>query len=98
MVLLEVLEQMALSSGATPRADAFGEASERFRFGPVDIVQMRLLAKLPPGRRIGAMLAAQELARACIVSRLRRQYPEATPRELAAKLVEEVGRAGRRPA
>jgi len=67
-------------------------------FDPVDLVQMRLLAKLPPGRRVCTMLDAQAFARALIRGRLRRQYPNASERELALKLLEEVERANRTPA
>jgi len=61
-----------------------------WRFDPVDITQMRLLAQLPPGRRIVAMLDAQALARGIIMGRLRRQYPDASEQELGLKLLEEV--------
>jgi hypothetical protein len=67
-----------------------------WRFDPVDITQMRLLAKLPPGRRVAVMLQAQALVRGIIMGRLRRQYPNLSSRELALKLLEEVSRA--RPA
>jgi hypothetical protein len=52
-----------------------GESGKIWRFDPVDITQMRLLATLPPGRRVYVMLEAQALARGMIKSRLRRQYP-----------------------
>ena len=62
------------------------------RFDPVDIVQMRLLAQLPPGRRAYVMLEAQALARGIIISRLRRQYPNISDHKLGLKLVKEVSR------
>ncbi|MDX1523294.1 MAG: hypothetical protein R3264_16835 [Anaerolineae bacterium] len=68
-----------------------------WRFDPVDITQMRLLAQLPPGRRVYAMLEAQTLARGIIMGRLRRQYPGASNRDLALKLLEEVGRERKIP-
>lgn len=72
------------------------ELSPVWRFDPVDITQMRLLAQLPPGRRVGVMLAAQEFVRGTIMGRLRRQYPHASDREMALKLLEELNRV--RPA
>lgn len=63
-----------------------------WRFDPVDITQMRLLAQLPPGRRVYAMIEAQTLARGIIMGRLRRRYPNASRRALALKLLEEVSR------
>jgi len=63
-----------------------------WRFDPVDITQMRLLAQLPPGRRAYAMLEAQALVRGIIMGRLRRLYPEASQRELGLKLLKEVSR------
>lgn len=66
-----------------------------WRFDPVDIVQMQLLARLRPGQRVRVMLEAQALARGLIWGRLRRQYPEASERELALKFLEEISRADR---
>jgi hypothetical protein len=71
------------------------ETTRTPRFDPVDLAQMRLLAQLPPGRRVRTMLDAQALARGLILGRLRRQYPNASPRELALKFLEEVARADR---
>jgi hypothetical protein len=74
------------------------KASHRWRFDPVDIAQMRLLARLNPGQRVRVMLEAQALARGLIWGRLRRQYPEASERELALKFLEEIGRVNRKQA
>ncbi len=63
-----------------------------WRFDPVDIIQMRLLAQLPAGWRIRPMLEAQALVRGMILGRLRRQYPDASERELGLKLLEELSR------
>jgi hypothetical protein len=71
--------------------------SPTWRFDPVDIDQMRLLAQLPPGRRIRTMLEAQAFARGLILGRLRQQYPNASDQELALKLLEEVSRARQAP-
>jgi hypothetical protein len=72
------------------------ERPPAWRFDPIDITQMRLLAQLPPGWRIHPMLEAQALIRGMILGRLHRQYPDASERELASKLLEELSRA--RPA
>jgi hypothetical protein len=45
-----------------------------YRFGPVDIEQMRLLGQLPSGSRIQVMLDARELAVGLIRGRLRRRH------------------------
>jgi hypothetical protein len=66
-----------------------------YRFDPVDLQQMRLLAQLSPGGRIRAMLDARELAVGLIRGRLRRQYPDLSLRELNLKVLEELDRAAR---
>jgi hypothetical protein len=68
-----------------------------YRFDPVDLEQMRLLGRLPPGRRIRVMLDARELAVGLLRGRLRRQYPDLSPRALNLKVLEEVARVGRTP-
>ena len=66
-----------------------------YRFDPVDLEQMRLLGRLSPGGRIRVMLDARELAVVLIRGRLRRQYPDLSPRELNLKTLEELARAER---
>ena len=66
--------------------------SKTWRFDPVDITQMQLLAQLPPGRRVVPMLEAQALVRGIILGRLRRLHPEASEQELGLKLLKEVSR------
>lgn len=66
------------------------QPTKTWHFDSVDITQMRLLAQLPPGRRVYVMLEAQALARGIIMGRLRRQHPTATNRKLGLKLLEEV--------
>ena len=66
-----------------------------YRFDPVDLEQMRLLARLSPGGRIQVMLDARELAVGLIRGRLRRQYPDLSPRELNLKVLEEIERGKR---
>lgn len=66
-----------------------------YRFDPVDLEQVRLLAHLPPGRRVQAMLDARELAVGLIRGRLRRQHPALSSGELNLKVLEEIARAQR---
>jgi hypothetical protein len=66
-----------------------------YRFDPVDLEQMRLLGRLSPGERIRVMLDARELAVGLIRGRLRRQYPDLSPRELNLKTLKELARAER---
>ena len=61
-----------------------------YRFDPVDLEQMRLLGRLSPGGRIRLMLDARELAVGLIRGRLRRQYPDLSPRDLNLKVLEEI--------
>ena len=67
----------------------------QFRFDPVDINQIRLLASLKPGERVRVMLDAQALAKGLIMGRLRQRYPDLSPNELGLKFVEEIERAKR---
>jgi len=66
-----------------------------YRFDPVDMEQVRLLSRLPPGGHIRVMLDARELAVGLIRGRLRRRYPDLSTRALNLKVLEEVARAGR---
>jgi hypothetical protein len=66
-----------------------------YHFDPVDLEQMRQLGRLPPSRRVRAMLEARELAVGLIRGRLRRQYPELSAQALNLKVLEEVARAER---
>lgn len=65
------------------------------RFDPVDLEQMRLLGRLPPGKRIGVMLDARELAVGLIRGRLRRQYPDLPDSALNLKVLEVIARVQR---
>jgi len=69
------------------------EERTAYRFDPVDLAQMRLLGRLPAGRRITVMLEARELAVGLMRGRLRRQYPHLSSREINLKLLKEVNRA-----
>jgi hypothetical protein len=66
-----------------------------YRFDLVDVEQLRLLSRLPPGRRLQVMLDARELAVGLIRGRLRRQYPDLSLRELNLKVLEEIDRVQR---
>ena len=66
-----------------------------YRFDPVDLEQMRLVAQLSPGRRIQIVLDARELSVGLIRGRLRRRYPRLSPREINLKVLEEIDRAER---
>lgn len=58
-----------------------------------DRQQVRLLAKLPPHKRVRAMLEARELAVGLIRGRLRRKYPNLSINMLNLKVLEELARA-----
>ncbi len=66
-----------------------------YRFDRVDKTQMRLLGRLSPARRLRTMLDARELAVGLMRGRLRRRYPNLSPREINLKLLEELARAQR---
>jgi len=66
---------------------------EIYSFDPVDLDQLRLLARLTPGERIRLMLSARELAVGLMRGRLRRRYPDLSPIELNLKLLEELDHA-----
>ena len=81
-----------------PEATTTGEPEGTkpvYRFGPVDLVQVRLLSRLPPHKRVRAMLDAREFAVGIIRGRLRRLYPDLAPRALNMKVLEEIERVER---
>jgi hypothetical protein len=45
----------------------------QYRFDPVDITQMRLLASISPGQRIQRLLSARELVVGLVRGRLRKR-------------------------
>jgi hypothetical protein len=57
-------------------------------FDPIDVVQMELLAKLPPGKRIIPMLQATEMVRAGLRGAFRRKFPELSMPEINMKILE----------
>ncbi len=54
---------------------------------PVDWVQVKLIAKLPPARRIVPGLRAQAFAMAAVRGALRKRYPNLTRSELNMKVL-----------
>ena len=69
-----------------------------FRFDPVDHAQMRLLAGLPPHKRVRLMLEARELALGLMRGSLRKRYPHLTETQLSLKLLEVTSRVLSPPA
>jgi hypothetical protein len=57
-------------------------------FGPIDRVQMELLAKLPPGKRIIPMLQATEMVRAGLRAAFQKKFPDLSPPEINMKILE----------
>jgi len=58
------------------------------RFDPIDRVQMELLAKLPPGKRIIPMLQATEMLRAGLRAAFGRKFPELSKPEINMIILE----------
>ena len=63
-----------------------------FRSEAIDREQIRILAKLPPHKRVRAMLDARELAVGLIRGRLRKKYPDLPINLLNLKVLEELAR------
>jgi hypothetical protein len=57
-------------------------------FEPIDRVQMELLAKLPPGKRIIPMLQASEMVRAGLRGTFRKKFPNLSLSEINMKILE----------
>jgi hypothetical protein len=55
---------------------------------PIDWVQMELLAKLPPGRRIFPMLQASAMLRAGLRTAFRKRFPDLSMPEINMKVLE----------
>lgn len=70
--------------------------SEEFkiRLGPADELQLRLLLRLPPARRLQTMLEMQKVWLDSIRSRLRRLHPELSDLELTRLTFERLKRNG----
>jgi hypothetical protein len=91
------LELETQNSQLATRNSQLETRNHPYRFDPVDVEQLRLLSRLPPGRRLQVMLDARELAVGLIRGRLRRQYPDLSLRELNLKVLEEIDRVQRTP-
>jgi hypothetical protein len=63
-----------------------------YQFDPVDWEAIRLTRSLTAGQRIQRMLHARDLVAALVRSRLRKQFPGLSDREINLKLVEELSR------
>lgn len=57
-------------------------------FDPIDWVQMELLAKMPPGKRIIPMLQATEMVRAGLRGTFRKKFPNLSMSEINMKILE----------
>jgi hypothetical protein len=57
-------------------------------FDPIDHVQMELLAKLPPGKRIIPMLQASEMVRAGLRGTFRKKFPDLSIAEINMKILD----------
>ena len=57
-------------------------------FDPIDRLQMELLAKLPPGKRIIPMLQATEMVRAGLRAAFVKKFPELSRSEINMKILE----------
>jgi hypothetical protein len=59
-------------------------------FDPIDRVQMELLAKLPPGKRIIPMLQATEMVRAGLRAAFMKKFPDLSRSEINMKILEYI--------
>jgi hypothetical protein len=57
-------------------------------FDPIDVTQMELLAKMPPGKRIIPMLQATEMVRAGLRPAFKRKFPELSRSEINMKILD----------
>ena len=64
----------------------------KFRFDPVDVKQMQLIANLSPSKRLWLMLRAQRMTRTAIRTRLKRMYPHAEKSEMGQLMLKEIER------
>jgi len=71
-------------------------AGKTYRFDPVDLEQMRILARIPPAQRMLVALDAHELVLAAVRGRLSERFPDLSAHELGLKVLEEIERGERR--
>ncbi len=64
------------------------------RLGPADELQIRLLLRLPPARRLQTMLEMQEIWLDTVRARLRRAHPELSDLELTRLMFERLKQNG----
>ena len=57
-------------------------------FEPIDWVQVKLIANLPPGKRIIPMLQATEMVRAGLRAAFMRKFPKLSRSEINMKILE----------
>jgi hypothetical protein len=57
-------------------------------FDPIDWVQVKLIANLPPGKRIIPMLQATEMVRAGLRAAFMKKFPELSRGEINMKILE----------
>jgi hypothetical protein len=57
-------------------------------FDPIDKVQMELLAKLPPGKRMYPSLQASAMLRAGLRTAFKRKFPKLSLSEINMKILE----------
>jgi len=57
-------------------------------FDPIDWAQMKLLAGMPPGRRIIPMLQATEMVRAGLRAAFMKKFPKLSRSEINMKILE----------
>jgi hypothetical protein len=64
--------------------------TEASPWGPLDLEQLRLLARVPVAKRVRTMLEAQALAMSIVRGRLRRRCPHLSQREINLLVLKEV--------
>ena len=57
-------------------------------FDPIDWVQVKLIANLPPGKRIIPMLQATEMIRAGLRAAFTKKFPDLSKSEINMKILE----------
>jgi hypothetical protein len=66
----------------------------RRRLGPADVLQIRLLMRVPPERRIQTMLTMQDMVLNMWHDRLRKSHPELNDLELTQLVFRRLYRNG----
>lgn len=57
-------------------------------FDPIDWTQVRLLASLPPGKRIYPSLRASAMIRAGLRTSFKRKFPDLSPSQINMKILD----------